>query len=96
MATKKVNFTIKSDLLERIDKYCEENSISRSALIGLALAQYLNAVESMPSVQKLLASSAAVADGLLTGTMEKEEGEAQLARIKSAYELLISKAPNLP
>lgn len=96
MATKKLNITIRTDLLERTDQYCDDNNISRSGLIALALTQYLNAVEAMPSVNKLLSSLAAVAEGTITGAMTKEESEAQLARIQSAYELMQAKAPKLP
>lgn len=41
----KINFSINEDLLERADKYCEQNYISRSGLISLALTQYLASQE---------------------------------------------------
>ena len=38
---KKINISINDDLLNRIDKFSENNYLSRSGLIGLACNQYL-------------------------------------------------------
>ena len=49
----KVNITISDDLLKRIDEYADDNYTSRSGLISIATAQYLNANETMGLVKNL-------------------------------------------
>ena len=89
---KKLNVTIREDLLERVDDYADENGMTRSGLIAMAVTQYLNAVEAMPSVNKLLNAMAAVSDGVLKGEMAPHEAEAKIAAIQSTYEELTKKA----
>lgn len=89
---KKLNVTIREDLLERMDDYADENGMTRSGLIAMAVTQYLNAVEAMPSVNKLLNAMAAVSDGVLKGEMAPHEAEAKIAAIQSTYEELTKKA----
>lgn len=91
MASKKINITLQEDLLERMDTYASENALSRSALIALSVSQYLNAVEAMPSLNKLLTSMAAVAEGTLKGEIVPAEAESRLKQIQSSYEVLIKK-----
>lgn len=91
-SAKKLNVTIREDLLERMDDYAGENGMTRSGLIAMAVTQYLNAVEAMPSVNKLLNAMAAVSDGVLKGEMAPREAEAKIAAIQSTYEELTKKA----
>lgn len=91
VASVKLNITLAPDLLARMDAYSSENSMSRSGLISLAVSQYLNSIEVMPSVNKLLASFAAVTEGTLKGEISREEAEDRLAKIQSAYEVLTKK-----
>jgi len=86
MASVKLNITLAPELLERTDEYARRNSLTRSGLIALSLSQYLNAVESMPQVNKLLAGLGAVVDGSLRGDLTKEQAEARLAAIQSEYQ----------
>lgn len=88
---KKLSFSMKSDLLERMDNYADENGLTRSGLIALAVTQYLNAVEAAPSVNKLLSAMAAVSDGVLRGDMSPVEARARLDAIKVTYDVLSSK-----
>lgn len=87
----KLNITVKEDLLSRADSYAEENGMTRSGLIALALTQYLNSVEAMPSVNKLMASMAAVVDGTFNGVLDPVEAEKRMESIQAAYRLLIDK-----
>ena len=91
-SAKKLNVTIREDLLESMDDYADENGMTRSGLIAMAVTQYLNAVEAMPSVNKLLNAMAAVSDGVLKGEMAPHEAEAKIAAIQSTYEELTKKA----
>lgn len=40
---KKLSISMNDELLERIDKYAEENYLNRSAVISFAVKQYLDA-----------------------------------------------------
>ena len=88
---KKLNVTIREDLLERMDNYADENGMTRSGLIAISVTQYLNAVEAMPSVNKLLKSMAAVSAGVLKGEMDPQEAKARLAAIQLTYDELTKK-----
>ena len=88
---KKLSFSMKSDLLERMDNYADENGLTRSGLIALAVTQYLNAMEAAPSVTKLLNAMAAVSDGVLKGEMPHSEARARLDAIQATYDVLSKK-----
>lgn len=87
----KLSITLKPEVLQRADRYANENAISRSALIGLALTQYLDAVEAMPSVNKLLSAMAAVADGTIKGDLVPSEADARMRAIQASYDALTKK-----
>lgn len=82
---KKLNITIREDLLARVDDFVEGHGMTRSGLISIALAQYLNAVEAAPALKLMLNGFAAVSDGLLKGEMSEEEAKARLAQVQAAY-----------
>lgn len=88
MPSKKINITLQVDLLDRADSYADKHGMTRSGLIAMALSQYLNAVEAMPNVQKLLASMAAVAEGAVTGKLDFDEASKKIEGIKEAYSVL--------
>lgn len=50
----KVNITLNDDLLARADQYADENGLTRSGLIAVALGDYLSAKE-LTSVVKSIA-----------------------------------------
>lgn len=89
---RKLNVTIREDLLDRMDNYADDNGMTRSGLIAIAVTQYLNAAEAMPSVNKLLGAMAAVSEGVLRGEMPPSEAQARLAAIQATYEDLTKKA----
>lgn len=90
-SAKKLNVTIREDLLERMDNYADENGMTRSGLIAIAVTQYLNAVAARPSVNKLLNAMAAVSHGVLNGNMAPHEAEARMAAIQVTYDELTKK-----
>lgn len=90
-SAKKLSVTIRSALLDRMDRYADENGMTRSGLIAIAVTQYLNAVEAMPSVNKMLNAMSAVTDGVLKGEMLPSEARARLDAIQSTYEQLTKK-----
>ena len=49
---KRINVTLDDLVLKNADDFCEENTISRSSLISIALTEYINAQKMLPEVQK--------------------------------------------
>ena len=49
----KINISINDDLLSKADSYAEQNFLSRSGLISLALTQFLNQYEMINTVKQL-------------------------------------------
>ena len=88
MASKKINITLDEELLDRIDKYAKSNAMSRSGLLAMSAAQYLNAVESMPSINKLLNSMVAVVEGTLNGDVSPADAEQRMQQIQNSYTAL--------
>lgn len=91
ISAKKLNITLREDLLDRMDNYADENGMTRSGLIAVAVTQYLNAVEAMPSVSKLLDAMSAVTEGLLRGEYTPRDAEAKMSAIRATYEELTKK-----
>lgn len=85
MASQKINITLQKDLLSRADEYASVNGMTRSGLISVALSQYLNAVEVQPSINKILASMAAVAEGAMSGEMSPVIASAKMEAIQQTY-----------
>lgn len=88
MPSKKINITLDVNLLERIDNYASENAMTRSGLLAMAAAQYLNAVEAMPSVNKILSGMSAVLDGTLRGDLTPADAEQRVQQIRNSYAAL--------
>lgn len=89
MASVKTTITIKEELLARADVFADENGMTRSGLIAMALSQFLNAQETMPTVTNLMKNLAKAfaekAQGKLTDEAAAElltEWEQQLDGVK--------------
>lgn len=65
----KVNITVDDELMKRADEYADENYMSRSGLISLALNQYLQAQSVYKHIQDLAFATRKIAD---TGVMDEE------------------------
>ena len=52
--TVKVTISISPELLDRTDSFADENGMTRSGCISLALKQYLQAAEVMPSMSQIV------------------------------------------
>lgn len=81
----KVQISLADELMERIDVYSAENYLSRSGLVSLACAQYLNAVEVTKAIKDIAISIRKIAD---TGVLDDEtrrqlEDFERLAKIMS-------------
>ena len=49
---KRINITLDDIVVKNADDFCKENNISRSALIGIALTDYIKAQRMLPDVKK--------------------------------------------
>ena len=58
----KLGIALNDELLERIDRYADENYMSRSGLISLACTQFLNASEVTLAVKDLALCVRKIAD----------------------------------
>lgn len=68
----KVGITLDDELMKRIDEYADENYMSRSGLISLAVTQYLNANDVTKSIKEMAVCMRKIAD---TGKIDKESQE---------------------
>lgn len=58
----KVNITIDEDLMKRADNFADENYMSRSGLLSLALTQYLNQNDIVRYVRDISLAMRKIAD----------------------------------
>lgn len=58
----KVNITIDEDLMKRADEFADENYMSRSGLLSLALTQYLNQNDVVRYVRDISLAMRKIAD----------------------------------
>lgn len=65
----KVQITLDDDLMSRVDTYADENYMSRSGLISLAVTQFLNAADVTRAVKDMSFAMRKIAD---TGTIDED------------------------
>ena len=76
--TRKINSTLPSDLIDRMDAYGKKSGLTRSGLIFVAVKQYLDAQEIMPDVNEALQTLSKIADVAMEMSREdltKQVGE---------------------
>ena len=83
----KVGITLDDNLVGRIDKYADENYMSRSGLISLACTQYLNSVEVTLAIQEMALCMRKIAD---SGKVDPETME-QLEDFERLSKMLVGK-----
>lgn len=86
MAKVKVNVTIDEGLLERIDEYAEDNFITRSGLVQLAMSQFLTANEATKALVEISLSLKKIAQSgsFSEDDLRQLQGLEQLAIMLSA------------
>lgn len=79
----KLQISLDDNLVVRLDEYAEENYLSRSGCISLALTQYLNSADVTKSIKDLAISMRKIADtGKVTAEqMEQLEDMERLAKM---------------
>lgn len=85
MAKVKLQLTVDKDLTDRMDAYAKDNHISRSGLVSIALAQFLNAFEMRQVIYNLgLALRKIADDGKIdSDSLEKLKDFERAARLLS-------------
>lgn len=91
MACRKANLTINEDLLSRADAYAKANGMTRSGLVTVALAQYLNAVEMAPAAKEVLVNLANLMQKASGNAMSEDELSEQINDIELAQKRLLGK-----
>lgn len=79
----KVQISVDDELMSRVDNYADENYMSRSGLITLALCQYLNQQAAIKAICDMAVSMRKIADtGEVTpDTMRELEDMERLAKM---------------
>lgn len=62
MAKVKLNITIDEELMRRVDEYCDDNFLNRSALFSVAVSEHLNAYEAAKAVKDMALTMRKIAD----------------------------------
>lgn len=83
----KVQITLDEELVSRIDKYADENYLSRSGFISLSATQYLNQVEVISAIKNMGLAMRKIAD---TGSIDHETME-QLEDFHRLSQMLVGK-----
>lgn len=84
----KVQITLDDDLMSRVDNYADENYMSRSGLISLAVTQFLNAADVTRAVKDMSFAMRKIAD---TGTID-EDTQKQLDDFERLSKMLTGKS----
>lgn len=82
----KINISIDDNLLERLDKVADNNYMSRSGLISMACAQYINSSEVIVAIKDMALCMRKIAD---EGTVDHETME-QLEDFERVCKILMS------
>lgn len=68
----KVQITLDDALMHRVDTYADENYMSRSGLVSLAVTQYLNSADVTKAIKDMALCMRKIAD---TGNIDDETRE---------------------
>lgn len=82
----KINISIDDNLLERLDRVADSNYMSRSGLISMACAQYINSNEVIVAIKDMALCMHKIAD---EGTIDHETME-RIEDIQRVCKLLVS------
>ena len=88
MKSVKINISIRDDLLERADLYAEQNAVTRSGLISLALSQYLDAMQKKPVVADAFSHMGTLIKLAVSGKTDSPEYDAALKALEASQAAL--------
>lgn len=81
----KVQISLDDALMQRVDNYADENYMSRSGLVTVALVQYLNGVEATKAIKEMAVCMRKIAE---TGKIDHDTME-QLEDFERFSKMLI-------
>lgn len=82
----KISISLADDLLQRTDDFADQNGMTRSGLISVALRQYMNTIEAMPSMTQLVKKLAAVD---LQQTLTSDQKAALLSELDADQQTIL-------
>lgn len=83
----KVQITLDDALMQRVDAFADENYMSRSGLLSLAVTQYLNAADVTKAIKDMALCMRKIAD---TGTLDADTQQ-QLEDFERLSKMLVVK-----
>lgn len=83
----KVQITLDDALMERVDAYADENYMSRSGLLSLAVTQYLNSADVTKAIKDMALCMRKIAD---TGNID-DETRKQLNEFEILSKMLVGR-----
>ena len=83
MKSIKLNITMPDTLLKTVDDYAQRNAMTRSGLLCLAVSQYIQAQEAMPSINNVFALMGSLAKCAASGGVDSAEFEQELAELEA-------------
>lgn len=83
----KVQITLDDELMKRVDNYADENYMSRSGLLSLAVTKYLNEADVIKAVKDMALCMRKIAD---KGTLDHETME-QLEDFQRFSDMFVGK-----
>lgn len=83
----KIGITLDDDLVKRMDNFADENYMSRSGLLSLAVTQYLNTAEVTKAIKEMAVCMRKIADN---GTVDHDTME-QLEDFERLSKILVGK-----
>ena len=83
----KVQITLDDALIERLDSYADENYLSRSGCVSLAVTQFLNAADVTKAIKDMAFCMRKIAD---TGTLDAET-QKQLEDFERLSKMLVTR-----
>lgn len=58
----KINITVPDELLERVDRFCEDNYLKRSTVFQLGVAQFVNQREAVQALSSMAVTLRKIAE----------------------------------
>ena len=83
-----VSTSFPPDFLSRLDSYCAESHLSRSAVIRIAVNEFLDAKEKTPIMKQAFADLFLVLHRASTGDLAGSELESELSRLQISFDEL--------
>lgn len=88
MACVKLNATMQSEMVARIDNYCSDKGMTRSAFLAMAATQYLDALDKKPVAMSAFGDIADLFKLAVTGKVNTKEYDDKLAALEAKQEFI--------